>query len=306
MNKFLFVLLALISFQAFAINPQDGGAGNVCMTALSRGYHVAVDTVYFPSKDKIYEDNNSTRYLSPLILDYTNSDSNLRSTNLTKTKAGRAVLGILGNIADKFDKDFGHELLNIFMTLSYVYMVDYEYKDVYGIKMDVDGFCNPGSMVSVIVTNWAGFSVISRKTWDKLNFQTQKILLLHEVIRIAQLSRSWFMNFNDIEIYRLTMAIYGEDFQDLRDDQGYVSFKDFTKKFRSAPSKGYIENLRMGIAKALKDRDSRLAYQLTLTLCLYLEKDDPYKYHLTREIIKLKKKKEYIEGLKDIETINNF
>lgn len=178
MNKFLFVFLALVSFQALAINPQDGGAGNVCMTASSRGYYVAVDTVYFSNKDKIYEGENNTRYISPLVLDYTNSDSHLRTTNLTKTKAGRAVLGILGNIADKFDKDFGHELLNIFMTLGYVYMVDYEYKDVYGIKMDVDGFCNPGSMVSVIVTNWAGFSVISRKTWDKLNFQTQKILLL--------------------------------------------------------------------------------------------------------------------------------
>lgn len=305
MNKILFVLLALISFHAFAINPQDGGAGNVCVTNTSRGFYVPVDTVYFSNMDKIYEGNNSTRYISPLILDYKNS-SGPNTTNLTKTKAGRAVLGILGNIADNFDKDFGHELLNIFMTLSYVYMVDYEYKDVYGIKMDIDGFCNPHSMVSVIVTNGAGFSVISRTTWDKLNFQTQKILLLHEVIRIAQLSRSWFMNFNDIEIYRLTMAIYGEDFQYLKDDQGFVSFKEFTKKFRSSPSLNYKENLRRGIAQALKDRDSRLAYQLTLSLCLYLEKDDPYKFHLTREVIRLKHNKEYVEGLKDLKTINNF
>ena len=296
--KKLLSLCILFSLGAFAIDPHEGGGGNVCRTQFSGDRLIALDEAYVPLVN-MKTNLHFKKGHSPLAIEIFENTSQVQQTNLVKTRAGEEVQKLLARVY-KFDRDFGYELQNLFLTLSHVYMVDAPFRGAYGVDPDEKQVCLKGTLQSVVITNEFGRTVVSKDNWNSLNFETQQIILIHETIRLAQMTRPWLMFQLDQHIYRLTMSIYKSDFRSLKNEAGYIDFKNFHQGISAAYSKEYFDVL----VKNLFYTD--FPYMDTFEIADFLDYLNPGKYTAAVEILKLKKNPRYIKSLRDLNTLDRL
>lgn len=297
MNKLL-SLCVLFSLSAYAIDPHEGGGGNVCRTEFSGDRLIALDEAYVPLVN-MKTPLQLKKLHSPVAEETFEKISGVQQANLVTTKAGLEVRKMLSKVYE-FDLDFGYELKNLFLTLSDVYMVDAPFRGAYGVDPDEKQVCLKGTLKSVVITNEFGRTVVSKENWNSINFETQQIILLHETIRLAQMTRPWLMYQMDQEIYRLTMNIYKGDFRSLKNNIGYAEFKRFHENISSSYSEIALKELIDGLFT------NDFPYMDTFEIADYLELQNPGKYTAAREIMKLKRNPRYIKTLKDLSYLNRL
>jgi hypothetical protein len=308
MKKIISILFLISSFSVFAIDPHEGGGGNVCVLDSSGspyspiwGLLVSMDEIYFPSMLDGSEDRR--RFYAPINgnSSRTVSDGEMVIANLMKTKAGLAVKDLILRLG-KTDVDFAYEILNLSYFLTDVFYVDYEFKNPYGIYTDIDKVCGRDSIKAAMITETTGQTVVSQGTWNQLGFFSQKVLIVHEILRIAQLNRPWLIGYSDLDIYRLTMTIVTEKFEDLKSDQALSDFKKFKSWVPDEDVPKRVALVERKIQEFLKNGDALLAFQMTLanadlkTKILEAQKKDA-RFVLALDVLALKKNPAYNKAL---------
>lgn len=276
---------------AFAILPHEGSGGNICLPKTQKNYR-ALDEIYYPSQ-VVNKNRDDSLGKSPIIQPSIDSAQfkNGRG-DLASTLAGKKVLEKIREIK-KLDSEFANELENLLYILKDVYILESDFLNHYGSETDPDGKCEELSLRASMISTFAGQSVVSKKLWNRLGFTSQQVVILHEALRLAQVSRFWFIASSDQDVYLLTMTIMSGNMKLLSSNRLYLNFKEMLPKTPTAKINERILSLKNEVVACLKKNDDLCAFNSTVTQSHFeyaksklIKRPDPLV--LSRNILKLK------------------
>lgn len=178
----MFAILFLMSFSAFAIHPQEGGGGNICYSSKLERDVVIDEFLYLWRHDIEVANRDNPGQKLALVK---SESGHYYYTNLTTLSQGKEIEKLLMKHAEKYPQ-MGHLLLRIFYSLDKVYVSDGVHDRYVESDKKLIRYCEDETLRAAFL-GIHELQFLSRTEWNRLNYNSQKILILHEIFRGLQL-----------------------------------------------------------------------------------------------------------------------
>lgn len=213
MKKLTLLLFVFMAFDAFSQGADRGGqggsGGNGCYISTSHG------PVWRPLEDVIsspdsYEQEGMESPFPGVFAD--NLEIKKRDFIFKKDlskfisfKNAQSRIKSLSNTLPRISK----ALVDFFAFFEHTYVLQYKIRGIYnGNEGRTRWTCT--NYFPVFLTDFNGSLVISRPVWNSLDPIFKEFILVHEVLRFAQMFHPAFRGFTDTDLQKVTKLIMGD------------------------------------------------------------------------------------------------
>lgn len=263
--KILTFLLLVLSFSSFAhegggaaMGGQSGNGGNGCWVRNPGGsdewtsleeieyWHAYAPAPFFTTNKE------------PTIVSRSKDDKP-REYNLYKTYSFRRVERDLYRLRKKYPF-LTARLLEWSKLFQRVYILNTAVKGHFGAELPKkSAICVEFSPAMAVLEN--GAILLYRTVWNSLDYQSQKIILVHEVIRLAQMFDPYFNKMSNALLQKFTAAITSGRLRLVRNE---ALLTEIEFNLSSKPEDKIIPFPDASYTEAILQKDSAAAFKIIL------------------------------------------
>ena len=295
LNSFLFTMLFAQATSVLAIDPHGGGGGNVCeyhidKRRMSEIHQAVLPDFYYRTLDEAFYPDLAPSVVIPVMFDGLATTQNdfgigvpINVADLTSTTAGHEVSKIFDNLSKvPGQTNFSVFVKDLYRVLNFVFVTYHPYVYAYGSGVERK-FCS--GLSAGIRTDNNMVTLLFDRAWINMPLESQKILLIHETLRLAQMFTPVLKDVSHLDLMKMTMLIYnGKPLKNNFYDELFF-LNNFMATFNRLDRKGKIESTRQFFDYALGGFDSSIVSEIEKQLELYMRRTDFKVNHLYSEVM---------------------